>query len=198
MTVKIETVLPGNDKNKRSLKSGAMDLKELSGLKFLDPSGTAAIGRYGGMLKFISGKNGVTRAEIESCYRQGKCKYLIKSFIVCNSSPAINSPKSLLLFLSKIFIIIVYHAVKVKYGGNRGSNVPCCVPRPFGSRQDPGQPRIADYGRTTETTSVRVFLWTTVPKVFPKQRRIITGLRSGAKSPHGPDGSRRKPLHYAP
>jgi hypothetical protein len=46
-------------------------LKELTELRFLDPRNAAAIVRYEGMLQFISDKNGVSRAEIDTYYRQG-------------------------------------------------------------------------------------------------------------------------------
>jgi hypothetical protein len=66
-----DAILPANDPKLSGKKLGAAVLKELTELKFLDPSNTAAIGRYEGMIKFISDKNGVSRAEIESYYRQG-------------------------------------------------------------------------------------------------------------------------------
>jgi hypothetical protein len=69
--VEADRILPANDPKLSGKKLGAAVLKELTELKFLDPSNTAAIGRYEGMLKFISDKNGVSRAEIESYYRQG-------------------------------------------------------------------------------------------------------------------------------
>jgi hypothetical protein len=69
--VQADAILPANDPKLSGKKLGAAVLKELAELKFLDPSNTAAIGRYEGMIKFISDKNGVTRAEIESYYRQG-------------------------------------------------------------------------------------------------------------------------------
>jgi hypothetical protein len=66
-----DRILPANDPTLSGKKLGAAVLKELTELKSLDPSNTAAIGRYEGMIKFISDKNGVSRAEIESYYRQG-------------------------------------------------------------------------------------------------------------------------------
>jgi hypothetical protein len=69
--VEADAILPKNDPRTAGLKLSSAVLKELAELKFLDPSNTAAIGRYEGMIKFISDKNGVTRAEIESYYRQG-------------------------------------------------------------------------------------------------------------------------------
>jgi len=67
-------------------------LKELTELKFLDPSNTAAIGRYEGMLKFISDKNGVTRAEIDAYYRDG-----IRSLIADTVDEAFNKIGEFLL-----------------------------------------------------------------------------------------------------
>jgi hypothetical protein len=69
--VQANAILPKNDPRTAGLKLGSAVLKELAELKFLDPSNTAAIGRYEGMIKFISDKDGVSRAEIESYYRQG-------------------------------------------------------------------------------------------------------------------------------
>jgi hypothetical protein len=69
--VEAKEMLPANDPRTAGLKLGAATLKELTELKFLDPQNTAAIGRYEGMLKFISDKNGVSRAEIDNYYRQG-------------------------------------------------------------------------------------------------------------------------------
>jgi hypothetical protein len=69
--VEADRILPANNPKLSGKKLGAAVLKELTELKFLDPSNTAAIGRYEGMIKFISDKNGVSRAEIESYYRQG-------------------------------------------------------------------------------------------------------------------------------
>jgi hypothetical protein len=80
MAAKIEAVLPSNNKKERDLKSGAMVLKELAELKFLDPSNTAAIGRYEGMIKFISDKNGVSRAEIEQYFRDGIAAVAVEQF----------------------------------------------------------------------------------------------------------------------
>ena len=53
------------------LKLGAAVYKELLELRFLDPSNSAAIGRYEGMIKFIQDKHGLTRAEIETHYSNG-------------------------------------------------------------------------------------------------------------------------------
>ncbi|GBR74756.1 hypothetical protein NO1_1881 [Candidatus Termititenax aidoneus] len=63
-------LLPENSKTS-ALKLGMAVLKELTEIRFLDPSNTAAVGRYEGMIKFISDKNGVSRAEIDAYYRQG-------------------------------------------------------------------------------------------------------------------------------
>jgi hypothetical protein len=66
-----DSVLPKNNPRAAGLKLGSAVLKELAELKFLDPSNTAAIGRYEGMIKFISDKNGVSRAEMQDYLRQG-------------------------------------------------------------------------------------------------------------------------------
>jgi hypothetical protein len=50
---------------------GAMVVKELAEIKFLDPKNTAAAGRYEGMIKFITGRNGVSRAEMQDYLKQG-------------------------------------------------------------------------------------------------------------------------------
>jgi hypothetical protein len=50
------------------LKFGAAVLQELQILRFL--GNTAAVGRYEGELKFITDRGNVTRAEIETFYRQ--------------------------------------------------------------------------------------------------------------------------------
>jgi hypothetical protein len=64
-------VLPAENPRLSGLKLGAAVYKELVELKFLDPRNTAAIGRYEGMLHFISGRNGVSTAEIKSYFEQG-------------------------------------------------------------------------------------------------------------------------------
>jgi hypothetical protein len=69
--IEADAILPANNPRAAGLKLGAAVLKELTELKFLDPNNRAAIGRYEGMLQFISGRNGVSGAEIESYYRQG-------------------------------------------------------------------------------------------------------------------------------
>ena len=68
--VEAQGILPANSRTS-SLKLGAAVYKELVELRFLDPRNTAAIGRYEGMLKFITDRNGVSRTEIEGYYRQG-------------------------------------------------------------------------------------------------------------------------------
>ncbi|MDR2097158.1 MAG: hypothetical protein LBP37_01390 [Spirochaetaceae bacterium] len=64
-------ILPANNPRTAGLKLGSAVLKELAELKFLDPSNTATIGRYEGMIKYISDKNGVSRAEIEKYLKDG-------------------------------------------------------------------------------------------------------------------------------
>jgi hypothetical protein len=66
-----DKILPENNPRAAGLKLGSAVLKELAELKFLDPSNTAAIGRYEGMIKYISDKNGVSRADIEDYLKQG-------------------------------------------------------------------------------------------------------------------------------
>jgi hypothetical protein len=67
----VDAILPRSNPREAGLKLGAAVYKELVELRFLDPRNTAAIGRYEGMLKFISDKNGVSRADIETYYRNG-------------------------------------------------------------------------------------------------------------------------------
>jgi hypothetical protein len=74
--VEADAILPKNDPKLAGLKLGSALLKELYEIKFLTPNDTAAIGRYEGKLKFVSDKNGVTRAEIDAYYHAG-----IKSLI---------------------------------------------------------------------------------------------------------------------
>jgi hypothetical protein len=69
--IEAQNMLPANNPRAAGLKLGAAVLKELAELKFLDPSNTAAAGRYEGMIKFISDKNGVSRAEMQDYLRQG-------------------------------------------------------------------------------------------------------------------------------
>jgi hypothetical protein len=66
-----DAILPANNPRLSGLKLGSAVLKELTELRFLDPSAAAAIGRYEGILTFISGKNGVSKAEIEDYLKQG-------------------------------------------------------------------------------------------------------------------------------
>jgi hypothetical protein len=69
--VQAAEMLPANDPRAAGLKLGAAVLKELTELRFLDPRNAAAIARYEGMLQFISDNNGVSRAAIDTYYRQG-------------------------------------------------------------------------------------------------------------------------------
>jgi hypothetical protein len=59
------------DAKQADLKLGSAVLKELTELKFLDPNNRDAVGRYEGILTFITDRGNATRAEIESYYRQG-------------------------------------------------------------------------------------------------------------------------------
>jgi hypothetical protein len=69
--VEADAILPANNPRVAGLKLGSAVLKELAEIKFFDPNNRDAVGRYEGMLKFISDKNGVSRAEIESYLKQG-------------------------------------------------------------------------------------------------------------------------------
>ncbi|GBR72756.1 hypothetical protein NO1_0246 [Candidatus Termititenax aidoneus] len=69
--IEADAILPANNPRAAGLKLGSAVLKELTEIRFLDPSNTAAVGRYEGMLRFISERNGVSRAEIDAYYRQG-------------------------------------------------------------------------------------------------------------------------------
>jgi hypothetical protein len=69
--VEADKILPANNPRESGLKLGAAVYKELTEIKFLDPQNTASIGRYEGMLRFISERNGVSRTEIENYFRQG-------------------------------------------------------------------------------------------------------------------------------
>jgi hypothetical protein len=77
--IKAAEMLPENSKVS-ALRLGMAVLKELTELKFLDPSNTAAIGRYEGMIKFISDKNGVTRAEMQDYLKQGIAEVVREKF----------------------------------------------------------------------------------------------------------------------
>ena len=67
-------ILPANDPRRVDLKLGAAVFQELQILRFL--SNTAAVGRYEGILRFITDRRNVTSAEIEKYYRNG-----IRAFI---------------------------------------------------------------------------------------------------------------------
>jgi hypothetical protein len=82
--VEADRILPANDPKLAGKKLGAAVLKELAEIKFLDPSNTAAIGRYEGMLKFISDKNGVTRAEMQDYLKQGIAEVVDARFNTVN------------------------------------------------------------------------------------------------------------------
>jgi hypothetical protein len=69
--IEAKNMLPANNPRTAGLKLGSAVLKELAELKFLDPSNTAATGRYEGMIKYISDKNGVSRADIEKYLKDG-------------------------------------------------------------------------------------------------------------------------------
>ncbi|GHV24850.1 hypothetical protein FACS189498_2520 [Spirochaetia bacterium] len=67
--VQAAELLPANNPKLAGLKLGAALYQEIQVLRFLGD--TAAVGRYENMLKFVSDKNGITRAEIEAYYRNG-------------------------------------------------------------------------------------------------------------------------------
>jgi len=74
-------MLPADNPKQADLKLGSAVFQELQVLRFLGAStgsatSTAAVGRYEGMLKFITDRKNVTRAEIEAHYRDG-----IRAFI---------------------------------------------------------------------------------------------------------------------
>jgi hypothetical protein len=75
-----DAILPANNPRAAGLKLGSAVLKELAELKFLDPSNTAAVGRYEGMIKFISDRNGVSRADIERHLKQGIAEVVREKF----------------------------------------------------------------------------------------------------------------------
>jgi hypothetical protein len=63
-------LLPANNRNS-ALKLSLAVYKELVEIKFLDSNNRNAIGRYEGVLKFISDNSGISRADIEAYFRQG-------------------------------------------------------------------------------------------------------------------------------
>jgi hypothetical protein len=75
-----KNMLPANNPRVAGLKLGSAVLKELAEIKFFDPNNRDAVGRYEGMLKFISDKNGVTRVEIEGYLKQGIAAEVDKHF----------------------------------------------------------------------------------------------------------------------
>jgi hypothetical protein len=64
-------ILPLNNPRLVDRQLGAMVVKELAEIKFLDPQNTAAIGRYESMIAYICGRNGVSRAEMQDYLKQG-------------------------------------------------------------------------------------------------------------------------------
>jgi hypothetical protein len=67
--VQADTILPANNPKLADLKLGAALYQDIQVLRFL--ADTNAVGRYEGMLKFITDRKNVTRTEIEECYRDG-------------------------------------------------------------------------------------------------------------------------------
>ncbi|MDR2542288.1 MAG: hypothetical protein LBC80_02420 [Treponema sp.] len=78
--VQADAILPANNPKLADLKLGAAVFKEIQILRFLNASGgsanTAAVDRHEGVLKFITDRGNVTRAEVEEFYRNG-----IRAFI---------------------------------------------------------------------------------------------------------------------
>jgi hypothetical protein len=66
--VEAKNILPANNKTSE-LKLGAAVYQEMQMLRFL--GNTDAVGRHEGIIKFITDRGNVSRAEIESYYRQG-------------------------------------------------------------------------------------------------------------------------------
>jgi hypothetical protein len=66
--VEAKNILPANNKTSE-LKLGAAVYQEMQMLRFL--GNTDAVGRHEGIVKFITDRGNVSRAEIESYYRQG-------------------------------------------------------------------------------------------------------------------------------
>jgi len=64
-----DTILPANNPKLADQKLGAILYQEIQVLRFL--ADTNAVGRYEGMLRFITGRGNVTRAEVEAYYRSG-------------------------------------------------------------------------------------------------------------------------------
>ena len=72
--VEADAILPANDPKLADKKLGAAVMQDLQILRFL--GNTAAVGRYEGMLKFITDRGNVTRAEVEKYYRDGIGAYI--------------------------------------------------------------------------------------------------------------------------
>jgi hypothetical protein len=72
--VAADAILPKSDPALADKKLGAAVLQELQILRFL--GNTAAVGRYEGMLKFITDRGHVSRTQIEGFYRQNVGAYV--------------------------------------------------------------------------------------------------------------------------
>jgi len=86
-----DAILPANNQRLVDLTLGANLFQENQVLRFL--ADTNAVGRYEGMLKFITDKGNVTRCEVESFYRNG-ISGLVSQLVdeqVSRSSARINS-----------------------------------------------------------------------------------------------------------
>ena len=69
--VEANRILPADNPRLTGLRLGAATYKELLVLRFLTPNDTAAISRYENMIRFIQDRSGVTRAGIETYFRDG-------------------------------------------------------------------------------------------------------------------------------
>jgi len=67
--VHTDAILPANNPKLADTKLGAAVFQEIQILQFL--GNTAAVGRHEGVLKFITDRKNVTRAEVEAYYRNG-------------------------------------------------------------------------------------------------------------------------------
>jgi hypothetical protein len=68
--IEAKNILPANNKTSE-LKLGAAVLKEMQDLRIAGQLSTDARGRYEGIIKFITDRGNVTRAEIEKFFRDG-------------------------------------------------------------------------------------------------------------------------------
>jgi hypothetical protein len=69
MAPEVAAILPANNPKLSDLKLGAAVLKEMQVLRFL--GNTNAVGRHEGIIKFITDRGNVSRAEIDAYYQNG-------------------------------------------------------------------------------------------------------------------------------